>query len=71
MTTKGWHKSRKMIITALFINQSINQSTAKNQQSPFSSLTQISLAKLSFGFVEKASFKAVVVAVAVATVAVA
>ena len=73
MTTKVWHKSRKMIIKALFINQSINQSTAKNQQSPFSSLTQISLAKLSlFGFVEKASFEAVVVVVAaVAAVAVA
>ena len=72
MTTKVWHKSTKMIIKALFINQSINQSTVKNQQSPFSSLTQISLAKLSlFGFVEKASFEAVVVAAAVAAVAVA
>ena len=73
MTTKVWHKSTKMIIKALFINQSINQSTGKNQQSPFSSLTQISLAKLSlFGFVEKALFEAVVVVVAaVAAVAVA
>ena len=49
----------------------MNQATGKNQQSPFSSLTQISLAKLSlFGFVEKASFEAVVVVV-VAAVAVA
>ena len=67
MTAKVWHKSTKMIIKALFINQSINQLTAKNQQSPFSSLTPISLAKLSlFGFVEKASFDAVVVVAAVA-----
>ena len=65
MTTKVWHKSTQMIIKALFINQ-INQSTGKNQPNPFSSLTQISLAKLSFGFVEKASFEAVVVAAAVA-----
>ena len=72
MTTKVWHKSTKMIIKALSINQSINQSTTKNQQSLFSSLTQISLAKLSlFGFVEKASFQTVVVAAAVAAVAVA
>ena len=70
MTTKVWHKSTKMIIKALSINQSINQSTTKNQQSLFSSLTQISLAKLSlFGFVEKASFQTVVVAAAVAAVA--
>ena len=63
MTTKVWHKSTKMIIKALFINQS----TGKNQPNRFSSLTQISLAKLSlFGFVEKASFEAVVVAAAVA-----
>ena len=72
MTTKVWYKSTKMIIKALSINQSINQSTTKNQQSLFSSLTQISLAKLSlFGFVEKASFETVVVAAAVAAVAVA
>ena len=65
MTTKVWHKSTKMIIKS--INQSINQSTTKNQQSLFSLLTQISLAKLSlFGFVEKASFEAVVVDAAVA-----
>ena len=63
MTAKVWHKSTKMIIKALFINQS----TGKNQQSPFSCLTQISPAKLSlFGSVEKASFEAVVVAAAVA-----
>ena len=72
MTTKVWHKSTKMIIKALSINQSINQSTTKNQQSLFSSLMQISLAKLSlFGFVEKASFETVVVAAAVPAVAVA
>ena len=72
MTTKVWHKSTKMIIKALFINQSINQSINqqkrnKSCQSPSSSLTQISPAKLSlFGFVEKPSFEAVVVVAAVA-----
>ena len=31
MTTKVWHKSTKMIIKALFINQSINQSINRKE----------------------------------------
>ena len=31
MTTKVWHKSTKMIIKALFINQSINQQERTNR----------------------------------------